>query len=94
MKKYKKTSMGNDNVDFLKKFGLSTYESMAYITLTSLITATATEISENSCIPRPKIYQTLKSLHEKNFIEIERGRPLKFTVINPQEIFTREKQVF
>ena len=35
------------------------YEAQAYVTLTSLIQATAVEVSEKSGIPRSKIYDIL-----------------------------------
>ena len=53
------------NVAVLKKLGLTMYEAQAYVTLTSLISSTATEISEKSGIPRSKIYEVLKGLVQK-----------------------------
>lgn len=82
----------NDDVHLLKGIGLTMYEAQAYVTLTSLISATAVEISEKSNIPRSKIYDVLKKLNEKNFIEIEDGRPLTYTVKSPVEVLTREKK--
>lgn len=76
----------------LKGIGLTMYEAQAYVTLTSLISATADEISKNSGIPRSKIYDVLKKLNQKNFIEIEDGRPLTYNVKSPVEVLTREKE--
>lgn len=83
--------MQNKTVDSLKKLGLSTYQALVYISLTYMISGTATEISLNSNVPRSKIYDVLKILGEKGFIEIERGRPLKYHVIPPTEVFRRYK---
>lgn len=77
-----------------KKLGLSTYETLAYISLNTLISATAVQISERSSIPRSKIYDVLKKLAEKDFIEIERGRPLIYNVISPIEVLEKEKNSF
>lgn len=82
----------DDNIATLKGIGLTMYEAQAYITLTSLISATADEVSQNSGIPRSKIYDVLKKLNEKHFLEIEDGRPLTYNVKSPIEVLTREKE--
>ncbi|WP_407375822.1 TrmB family transcriptional regulator [Methanobrevibacter sp.] len=82
----------DENIATLKGIGLTMYEAEAYITLTSLISSTATEISEKSGIPRSKIYDVLKELSKKNFIEVEDGRPLTYNVKSPVEVLTREKE--
>lgn len=82
----------DENIEILKKFGLTMYESSAYIALTSLISATAVEVSEESEIPRSKIYDVLKRLAEKDFIEIEDGRPLTYNVKSPVDVLSREKE--
>ena len=82
----------DENIKMLKGLGLTMYEAQAYVTLTSLISATASEISEKSEIPRSKIYDVLKKLYEKEYIDIEDGRPLTYNVKSPVEVLTREKE--
>ena len=82
----------DENISVLKGIGLTMYEAQAYVTLTSLISTTATEVAEKSDIPRSKIYDVLKKLSEKNFIEIEDGRPLTYIVKSPIEVLSREKE--
>lgn len=82
----------DENISVLKGIGFTLYEAQAYVTLTSLIQATATEVSEKSNIPRSKIYDVLKKLNEKDFIEIEDGRPLTYIVKSPVEVLNREKE--
>ena len=82
----------DENISILKGIGLTMYEAQAYVTLTSLIQATAVEVSEKSKIPRSKIYDVLKKLNEKDFIEIEDGRPLTYIVKSPVEVINREKE--
>ena len=82
----------NDDIHLLKGIGLTLYEAQSYVTLTSLIQATAVEVSEKSGIPRSKIYDVLKKLNEKDFIEIEDGRPLTYIVKSPVEVLSREKE--
>ena len=82
----------DENISALKGIGLTMYEAQAYVTLTSLISTTATEVAEKSDIPRSKIYDVLKKLAEKNFIEIEDGRPQTYNVKSPVEVLNREKE--
>ena len=82
----------DENISVLKGIGLTMYEAQAYVTLTSLIESTAAEIAEKSNIPRSKIYDVLKGLREKGFIEIEDGRPLTYIVKSPVEVLSREKE--
>ena len=49
----------DENIYTLKVLGLTMYEAQAYLTLTSLISSTASEIAEKSGIPRSKIYDIL-----------------------------------
>ena len=82
----------DENISTLKGIGLTMYEAQAYVTLTSLIQATADEVSKSSGIPRSKIYDVLKKLSEKDFIVIEDGRPLTYVVKSPVEVLSHEKE--
>lgn len=82
----------DENIATLKGIGLRMYEAKAYVTLTSLISAPASEVAEKSNIPRSKIYDVLKGLGEKDFLEIEDGRPLTYNVKSPVEVLSREKE--
>ncbi len=82
----------DEHIKMLKGLGLTMYEAQAYVTLTSLISATATEISEKAEIPRSKIYDVLKKLYKKEYIEIEDGRPLTYNVKSPVEVLSKEKE--
>lgn len=86
--------MIEEHVNNLKKLGLSTYEANAYIALTSLISSTAVKVSEKSGIPRTKIYDVLKSLTKKRYIEVENGRPLIYHVKSPVITLEKEKEKF
>ena len=82
----------DENIRVLKGIGLTMYEAQAYVTLTSLISSTASEISEESGIPRSKIYDVLKGLVNKNFIDVEDGRPLTYNVKSPVEVLSQQKE--
>lgn len=82
----------DENISTLKGIGLTMYEAQAYVTLTSLIQGSADEVSKNSGIPHSKIYDVLKKLNEKDFIEVEDGRPLTYIAKSPVEVLSREKE--
>ena len=84
-------SVNRNTFNALKSLGLSEYESQAYIANISLVSGTGTELSLASNVPRSKIYEVLKSLEKKGFIEIIQGRPLKFNVIPPHEVFEKSR---
>ncbi|NYB51112.1 MAG: TrmB family transcriptional regulator [Methanobacteriaceae archaeon] len=83
--------LSRESIEALKLMGLTDYETQSYVALTSLISANATEISLAANVPRSKVYQVLKSLVEKGFIEMNQGKPLKFTVIPPHEVFKKSR---
>ncbi|MFM5882133.1 TrmB family transcriptional regulator [Methanobrevibacter gottschalkii] len=78
-------------INSLKKLGLNRYEALAYIGLNKIKTGQADEISEVSKLPRSRIYDVLKELNRKGFVEIEGGKPLKYKIIPPSKIFKEEK---
>ncbi|HEX5921290.1 MAG TPA: helix-turn-helix domain-containing protein [Nitrososphaeraceae archaeon] len=71
----------------LEEFGLSKYESMAYITLVSRGTLGASEIAYYSNLPRTKIYTTLKKLERKKLSTISSQKPMIATATPPSEAF-------
>ena len=78
--------------DSLKKLGLSTYESLAYMSLNSMINGKAVEISQNSNVPRTKIYDVLTRLNQKGYVEIKKGHPNIYTAVSPHHIIKKEKE--
>lgn len=72
--------------------GLTDYESKVYLSLASLISANAFEISDVSGVPRSRTYDVLKSLQKKGFIDVTRGKPLKYNVVPPQDVFEKSRQ--
>jgi HTH-type transcriptional regulator, sugar sensing transcriptional regulator len=72
--------------------GLTDYESKVYLSLASLISADAFEISETSGVPRSRTYDVLKSLHKKEFVDITRGKPLKYSIVPPQDVFEKTRK--
>jgi len=73
-------------VEKLRGFGLTPYEAKAFVTLVHLSEASAREISDYAKIPRTKVYDVLKRLAEKGFIEVQPGNPTLFRALEPLEV--------
>jgi len=74
--------MSENNIEsILKTFGMTEYESRAYLTLLSLGNSTAEQISRQGKIPLPRVYDTLVELRRKGFVLISKSRPKKFLPI-------------
>jgi sugar-specific transcriptional regulator TrmB len=71
----------------LEEFGLSKYESQAYVALISRGTITASELAYYSEIPRTKIYPTLLKLENKKLVIISKSKPIMCTAIAPEDAF-------
>jgi len=71
----------------LEEFGLSKYESQAYVALIARGTIAASELAYYSEIPRTKIYPTLLKLENKKLAIISKSKPIMCTAIAPEDAF-------
>jgi len=71
-------------LEILRKFGLSDYESRAYVSLVLMGHSKASDISKNSDVPQSKIYEVLEQLTFKQLVEVLGGRPLEFKPVMPE----------
>lgn len=78
----------------LEKLGLTENEAKAYIGLVSLREATAREIHELTNVPRAKIYEILKVLAKKGFLEVRQGSPTYFRAVDPKQVIGKIKDEF
>lgn len=76
----------DDRIAGLKKIGLNEYEARAYISLVGLREATAREILDAGEIPQGRIYDILKDLANKGFVEIQDGSPTYYRAIDPADV--------
>lgn len=75
----------------LQILGLTYYGAKAYATLMNVGVTNPSVISEESGIPRTKIYEVLKKLAADNWIIIEKGRPTIVTPRYPGEVIQEKK---
>lgn len=70
----------------LEDAGLSPYQAEAYVALLGLGTASATDIAESCDVPDPRIYDVLRDLESKGYIETFQQDSLSARARNPQEV--------
>ena len=70
-------------IEKLKKLGLTSYESQAYIALLKLGDAEADEIALNAKIPMGRIYSVLSSLEETHLVRAQDTRPRRYACVDP-----------
>ncbi len=73
-------------VERLMKLGLKEYEARAYASLVIIGPAKASEIARESGVPRPRVYDVLKKLHERGFVDVSEGNPTYFRAIEPEKV--------
>ena len=78
-------SLANDVRESLRRAGLTTYESEAYVVLLSKREVTADEVARMTSIPITRVYGTLEQLMQKGFARIIQSRPKRFHAIPPAE---------
>jgi sugar-specific transcriptional regulator TrmB len=64
----------------LQDYGLTEYESRAYLALLELEVAEASQVAEVARVPRTKIYTALEGLEEKRLVRVIPERPKRFAV--------------
>jgi len=76
-------------VDGLRKLGLTEYEAKAYAALVGLGEATARGVHEKSGVPRTRIYDILRDLEGKGFVEFIHGSPTYYRAVEPDQVMER-----
>ncbi|QKY21469.1 TrmB family transcriptional regulator [Halolamina sp. CBA1230] len=68
-------------------FDFGEYEIEAYLAVLEHGRLTATEIAERTEIPQPRVYDTVRSLADHGFVELQESRPMQVLAIEPEEAF-------
>ncbi len=69
-------------IEKLKRLGLTSYESKAYLALLKLGDAEADEIAMNAKIPMGRIYNVLSTLEEIHLVRSQDTRPRKYACVD------------
>ncbi|NJE61573.1 helix-turn-helix domain-containing protein [Thermococcus sp. 21S7] len=78
--------MTEELVEKLMMLGLREYEAKVYAALVITGPARASEIARESGVPRPRVYDVLKRLHERGFVEVSEGSPAYFRAVEPENV--------
>jgi len=73
-------------VETLQQAGLSPYQATAYVTLLEMGTASATQIADASGIPGPRIYDVLRALSERGYVETDEEDTFRARAHSPTEV--------
>jgi HTH-type transcriptional regulator, sugar sensing transcriptional regulator len=76
-------------IESLKSLGLTKYESLVYIALLKLVSATASEIHEISGVPRASVYTVIDQLLDKGLVSVSQSAPKRFAAVPPEDAITR-----
>ncbi|MDY9927466.1 TrmB family transcriptional regulator [Methanosarcina sp.] len=78
----------------LERLGLTENEAKVYVGVVSLREATAREVHELTNVPRAKIYEVLKVLAKKGYLEVRQGSPTYFRAVDPKQVIGKIKDEF
>ncbi|MHA1731617.1 MAG: TrmB family transcriptional regulator [Promethearchaeota archaeon] len=70
----------------LKEFGLTDYETRAYVTLVINGTSSAKDISDDTGIPYSRIYDVLTALENRGWVLVQQGRPMLYQAARPLDV--------
>jgi len=79
-------SVSEATLKALKQLGLTEYETQAYLALVDGGQMPASDVSNKSKVPFSRIYDVLGRLEEKQFIQVQKGRPSIYIAKAPTEI--------
>ncbi|TFG28041.1 TrmB family transcriptional regulator [Candidatus Thorarchaeota archaeon] len=79
-------SVSEATLKALKQLGLTEYETQAYLALVDGGQMAASDVSAKSKVPFSRIYDVLGRLEEKQFIQVQKGRPSMYVAKSPSEV--------
>ncbi len=83
--------MADDLQHTLERVGerltLGEYEIEAYLAVLEHGELTASEVSEVTGVPQPRVYDTARSLADRGLVELRESRPMTVVAVDPEEAF-------
>jgi len=76
----------NDPITGLMRLGLTEYEARAYVATVSIAEGSVGDISQESGIPRARVYDIMERLAGKGFVEIGSSNPLRYRANDPKRV--------
>ena len=70
-----------------EQFDLGEYETAAYLAVLEYGRLTASEIADETEIPQPRVYDTVRSLDDSGLVELHDTRPMAVVAVDPSEAF-------
>ena len=81
-------------VDRLVMLGFSVYESRTYVGLLTLGTATGYGVSNQTGVPQPKVYETLRRLADRGAVIQTSDHPARYSAVPVDALLERLEQEF
>jgi len=79
----------NEPVEGLMQLGLTEYEARAYVAMVSIGEGGISEISQQSGMPRSRVYDIMERLAQKGFVEVGGTKPLRYRAVDPEKVTDR-----
>lgn len=70
-----------------KTFDFGEYEIEAYLAVLEHGRLTASEVAERTAVPQPRVYDTVRSLADHGFVELQESRPMQVLAVDPEDAF-------
>jgi len=70
-----------------EQFDFSEYETAAYLAVLEYGRLTASQIADETDIPQPRVYDTVRSLADHGFVELHDTRPMEVVAVDPSDAF-------
>ncbi|MFB6194166.1 MAG: HTH-type sugar sensing transcriptional regulator TrmB [Halobaculum sp.] len=70
-----------------ERFDFGEYETAAYLAVLERGELTAAEIAEQTQIPQPRVYDTVRGLAADGLVELRESRPMRVAAVDPSEAF-------
>ena len=81
-------------VERLSRLGFSVYEARTYVGLLTLGTATGYSVSNETGVPQPKVYETLRRLADRGAVIQTSDHPARYTAVSADALLRRLEQEF